>query len=94
MLRFIVHLHSGNKANFLRLQSIKHTFCSVNFTCFYTIYSSIQRHVSMPMVFRHILIVNCAARISAIKLERERIFVQIPFKSAIILENIISFPWQ
>jgi len=48
----------------------------------------------MPTVFRQIHTVNSAAKIPAIKLERERTFVQIPPIFAIVLEISISFPWQ
>ena len=59
-----------------------------------TLYLIIQRHVSMLSVFRHLHTVNSAANVFAVKLEQERTIVMTPSISAIVLEILISFPWQ
>ena len=48
----------------------------------------------MQSVLRHFYTVNSAAKISAVILEQERTNVLIPPVFDIILEILISFPWQ
>jgi len=48
----------------------------------------------MPNVFRQLHTVNGGAKLSAVKLEQERTLVLTTRISAIVLEILISFPWQ
>jgi len=55
-------------------------------------YSKIHPHANMPNVFGHFHTVNSPS----IKLEQERTHILSPSTciSAIVLEILISFPWQ
>jgi len=48
----------------------------------------------MISVFRHLHTVNNAAKLPDVKLEQERTIVLIPSIFDIILQNLISLPWQ
>ena len=47
----------------------------------------------MPNVIRHLHTVKSATNLSAVKMEQERTLILTPI-SAIVLEILISFPWQ
>jgi len=48
----------------------------------------------MPSVLMHLHRVNGAARLSIVKMEQERTLILTSPISAIVLEILISFPWQ
>jgi len=48
----------------------------------------------MISLIRHFHTVNSAANLSDVKLEQERTIVLIPSIFDIILQNLISLPWQ
>ena len=48
----------------------------------------------MPSVLRHLHTVDSAATLFVVKLEQERALILTPPIFSIVLEILISFPWQ